>query len=167
MRAEAVLVHAAARTPMSAKSLQSCPTLCDPMECSPPGKNTGVGCRALLQGISLPTQGLNLRPLGLLHWQVGSSPPVQPGKPQDSCSIMKINSTPVPQTLSGHLLCSKHSLQPGVDKIHSWSCRARQTYVCGQASSKVCGLWDFPGGPGASTLCFHCRGHGFDLRWGN
>ena len=38
---------------------QSCPTLCGPMDCSPPvsspwdspGKNTGVGCHALLQGI--------------------------------------------------------------------------------------------------------------------
>ena len=45
---------------------QSCPTLCDPMT-SPsgssvhgnsPGKNTGMGCHALLQGIFL-TQGLN------------------------------------------------------------------------------------------------------------
>ena len=43
-----------------AKSLQLCPTLCNPMDCSPPGssvhgdslsKNTGVGCHALLQGI--------------------------------------------------------------------------------------------------------------------
>ena len=34
-----------------------------------PGKNTGVGCHALLQGIFL-TQGLNL--LCLLHWQVDS-----------------------------------------------------------------------------------------------
>ena len=51
---------------------QSCPTLCDPMACSPPGssvhgdspgKNTGVGCHALLQGIFL-TQGSNP---GLLH----------------------------------------------------------------------------------------------------
>ena len=33
-----------------------------------PGKNTGVGCHFLLQGI-LPTQELNLR---LLHWQAGS-----------------------------------------------------------------------------------------------
>ena len=40
---------------------QSCPTLCDPMGCRPPrasvhgdspGKNTGVGCQALLQGQS-------------------------------------------------------------------------------------------------------------------
>ena len=46
----------------------SYPTLCDPMDCSPPGssdhgdspgKNTGVGCHALLQGI-FQTQGSNL-----------------------------------------------------------------------------------------------------------
>ena len=46
---------------------QSCPTLCDPMDCSltgssvhgdSPGKNTGVGHYALLQGI-FPTQGSN------------------------------------------------------------------------------------------------------------
>ena len=50
---------------------QSCPTLCDSMDCSPPGfsiwgfpgKNTGVGCHFLLQGI-FPTQGLSP---GLLH----------------------------------------------------------------------------------------------------
>ena len=41
----------------AAKSLQSCPTLCDPIDRSPlaprpwdsPGKNTGVGCHFLLQ----------------------------------------------------------------------------------------------------------------------
>ena len=51
---------------------QSCPTLCNPMDCSlpgssvhgdSPGKNTGVGCHFLLQGI-FPTQGSNP---GLLH----------------------------------------------------------------------------------------------------
>ena len=52
---------------------QSCPTLCDPMDCSSlpsssvhgdsPGKNSEVGCHFLLQGI-FPTQGL--KP-GLLH----------------------------------------------------------------------------------------------------
>ena len=44
---------------MQAKSLQSCPTLCDSMDCNAPGKNTGGGCHALLQGI-LPTQGWNI-----------------------------------------------------------------------------------------------------------
>ena len=53
---------------------QLCPTLCDPMDCSPPGsfvhedspdKNTQVGCHALLQGI-FPIQGSNL---GLPHYR--------------------------------------------------------------------------------------------------
>ena len=52
--------------------VQSCPTLYDPRDCSPPGssnygdspgKNTGVGSHSLLQGI-LPTQESNLH---LLH----------------------------------------------------------------------------------------------------
>ena len=44
---------------MQAKLLQSCPTLGDFMDCSAPGKNTGVGCHVLLQDI-FPTQGLNI-----------------------------------------------------------------------------------------------------------
>ena len=39
-----------------------------------PGKNTGVGCHALLQGI-FPTQELKLSLFCLLHWQMGSLPP--------------------------------------------------------------------------------------------
>ena len=38
-----------------------------------PGKNIGVGCHFLLQGI-FPTQGSNLRLLCLLHWQACSLP---------------------------------------------------------------------------------------------
>ena len=54
---------------------QSCPTLCDPIDCSlpgssvhgdSPGKNIGVGCHALLQGI-FPTQGSN-PDLPLCRW---------------------------------------------------------------------------------------------------
>ena len=72
-----------------AKSRQSCLTLCNPMGYSPPGfsangdspgKNTGMGCHALFQGI-FQTQGLNPRLLCFLHWQVGSLPLVPPGKP--------------------------------------------------------------------------------------
>ena len=46
---------------------------------SSPGKNTGVGCHALLQGI-FPTQGVNLTVLRLLHWQAASLPLVPLGK---------------------------------------------------------------------------------------
>ena len=49
-----------------------------PLSMNSPGKNTGVGCHALLQGI-FPTQGWNL---GLLHWQVDSLLSEPPGKPQ-------------------------------------------------------------------------------------
>ena len=64
---------------------QLCPSLFDPLDCTLPassvhglfpGKNTGVGCRALLQG-SFLTQGSNLP---LLHWQAESLPLVSPGK---------------------------------------------------------------------------------------
>ena len=44
------------------------------------GKNTRVGCHALLQGI-FPTQGLNPCLLCLLHWQADSLPPRQLGNP--------------------------------------------------------------------------------------
>ena len=55
------------------------PTLCDPIDCSPPGfsvhgdsrgKNTVVGYHALLQGV-FPTQGSKLRLLHLLHCNAG------------------------------------------------------------------------------------------------
>ena len=45
-----------------------------------PGKNTGMDCHAILQGIFL-TQRSNPHPLGLLHWQMGSLPLAPPGKP--------------------------------------------------------------------------------------
>ena len=45
-----------------------------------PGKNTGVGCHALLQGI-FPTQGLNPSLSQLLHLQADSLPLAPPGKP--------------------------------------------------------------------------------------
>ena len=65
----------------AAKLLQSCPTLCDPREGSAklprpwdsPGKNTGVGCHFLLQGMFL-SPGANPCLLHLLRWQVGSLP---------------------------------------------------------------------------------------------
>ena len=45
-----------------------------------PGKNTGMGCHALLRGIFL-TQGSNPHLLHLLHWQTGSLSLAPPGKP--------------------------------------------------------------------------------------
>ena len=80
-----------------AKLPQWCPTLYDPMKCSPqgssvlgdsPDKNTGMGCLFLLQGI-LPTQGSNLHLLGRLLWQKGSLLLAPPGKPPASAGDLR------------------------------------------------------------------------------
>ena len=68
---------------------QSCPALCDPMDRRPPGssvhgdspgKNTGVGCHALLQG-NLPNPGIKPRFPTL---QVDSLLSESPGKPMNT-----------------------------------------------------------------------------------
>ena len=73
----------------SVKSLQSCPTLCDPMDCSPPGSSVHEVLQArilewvshvLFQGI-FPHPGIKPTSLRSLHWQVASLPLVPPGKP--------------------------------------------------------------------------------------
>ena len=84
---------------------QSCLTLCDPMDHSPPGssvhgvspgKNTGVGCHALLQRLFL-TQGSNSHLLSLLHWQADSLPPSHLRSP-----------------------CYKHLIRPGLRSQMAW-----------------------------------------------
>ena len=64
---QAVFILFRPRNSKCVSVIQSCLTLCDPMDCSPPGrpypwdspgKNTGVGCHFLLQGI-LPRETIN------------------------------------------------------------------------------------------------------------
>ena len=76
--------------PVHAESLQSCPTLCNPMDCSPPvrllcpwdspGKNTGVGGHSLLQGVfpspgDLPNPGIEPGSPALQAHSLPSEPP--------------------------------------------------------------------------------------------
>ena len=72
---------------------QSCLTFCSPMDYSlpsssvhrdSPGKNTGVGCHALLQGI-FPTQGSNLDLRHCRRILYHLSPKGSPLSPQDPC----------------------------------------------------------------------------------
>ena len=76
-------------TMLCVKSLQSCLTLCDPMDCSPPGSSVHEVLQArirewvshvLFQGI-FPHPGIKPTSLRSLHWQVSSLPLVPPGKP--------------------------------------------------------------------------------------
>ena len=74
---------------MCAKSLQSCLTLCDPMDHNLPGSSVhGILQARILKWIAMPhlqgiflTQGLNLHLFCLLHWSVGSLYQCHPGSP--------------------------------------------------------------------------------------
>ena len=91
------------RVHVCAKSLQPCLTLCNPIDCSPPGssvhgispgKNTGVGCRFLLQGI-FPTQELNLH---FLHWFFTTSTTWEVHSKHRTCSSSSLMGTFCSQT---------------------------------------------------------------------
>ena len=83
---------------MCAQSLQSCPTLYDAMEYNLlvssvhgilPGKNTGVGCHALFQGI-FPTQGSNQYLLCLISCIAGGLFTAKlRGKPRIETQVIK------------------------------------------------------------------------------
>ena len=67
----------------------------------PPGKNIGVGCHDLLQGI-FPTQGWNPGLLNLLHWQADSLPLVPPevkkwSEVAQSCLTLRPNGLQLPR----------------------------------------------------------------------
>ena len=73
-------MHAAA----AAKLFQSCPTLCDPIDSSPPGsprprdspgKNTGVGCHFLLQCMKVKSESEVAQSCPTLHDPMDCSPP--------------------------------------------------------------------------------------------
>ena len=83
-------VHACLVASVASDSLQ--PTESTRLLCqwNFPGRNTGVVCHFLLQGI-FPTQRLNLCLLCLLHWQVDSLPAEPPGRPQSAIAYIKMS----------------------------------------------------------------------------
>ena len=58
--------HAAAAA--AAKSLQSHPTLCDPIDGSPPGSSVGVGCHFLLQCMKVKVKSISSVQLLATPW---------------------------------------------------------------------------------------------------
>ena len=68
----------------AAKSRPLCPTLCDPMNCSLPGKSTGVGCRFLLQRMKVKSESEVTQscPTLLTPWTVAYQPPLSLGFPR-------------------------------------------------------------------------------------
>ena len=84
--------------PVRAKSLHSCPTLCDPMDCSPPGSPVyGILQARILEWVAMSSRGSSRprdRLLHLLHWQTGSLPGTPPGKPWCPLPLTFISSFP-------------------------------------------------------------------------
>ena len=69
---------------------QSCLTLHDPMDCSPPGSSVhGILQARILEWVAMPSsrgsspsKGSNRRLLHLLNWEADSVPLAPPGKPR-------------------------------------------------------------------------------------
>ena len=77
--------------------LQSCLTLCDPMDCSPPGPSVhgdspgknGSGLPGPPPG-DFPNSGSEPASLHPLHWQAGSLPLALSGKPREGIQLNRI-----------------------------------------------------------------------------
>ena len=76
-----------------AKLLQSCPTVCNHLGCSPPGSSVhGILQARVLEwvavsffrGSSLPRDGTQVS-----YWQLGSLPLAPPGKPEETMGVIK------------------------------------------------------------------------------
>ena len=79
---------------------ESCPALCDPMDCNQPGPSVhGLLQARILEWIVISSSRISSRPrdrtphfLRLLHWQAGSLPLAPPGKVKvkvtQSCPIL-------------------------------------------------------------------------------
>ena len=118
----------------------SCLTLCNPMDCSPPGPSVhrilqariiGVGCHVLLQEI-FPSQGSNPHLLCLLHWQVGSLL-VPLGKPISSLFSPLISVTKAPWVFLADI---QYQRWADYVLLHEQSEEGRKKYMTTEANRK-------------------------------
>ena len=83
---------------MCAKSLQSCPILCDPVDCNLPDSSVHEEYWSRLLCPSpgdLPDPGIKPMSLSLLHWQADSLPLVPPGNSKKKGLIRILNLVPL------------------------------------------------------------------------
>ena len=92
-----------------------------------PGKNTGVGCHFLLQGI-FPTQGLNPHLLPLLHWRAGSSPLAPPGKPASDWNTCNRLTCPQKRSVWSQA-CHSWMLSPCPGRLYPTSLKFHLPYM--------------------------------------
>ena len=110
----------------AAKSLQSCPTLCDPRDGSPPGspvpgKNTGVGWHFLLQRMKFKVKVKSLSRVRLLVDPMDpfQAPPSMGFARQEYWSGVPLPSPPLsPATAAAKSLQSCPTLCDPIDRAH-------------------------------------------------
>ena len=97
-----------------ARSLQSCLTLGDPVDCSPPGSSIhGIPQAGILEWVAMPSSSGSSRPRDRTHdsrlprWQAGSLPLAPPGK---KYLLQALGGT---QSMSGQLVSSSSSSKQG------------------------------------------------------
>ena len=98
---------------------KSCPTLCNPVNCSPPSSSVH---RILQEWIAMPSSKASawtrVRLLCFLHWQGGSLPLGPPGKPSSS------NSWSLKESKSNLYVGCPYALKPA----HQEACVPRNLY---------------------------------------
>ena len=145
-----------------AKSLQSCPTLCNPMDHSPAGSSVhGILQARILEWASSPFSRGSSQPRDCTCI---SMPPALAGGLFTTSFTWKAHGHP--ELTSGH--CS--ALQRGSSSIH------QNTDTSSPNQETLTSRWsnpthrsrrhnkymlDFPGNPMVKTLCSQFRGHGF------
>ena len=91
-----------------------------------PGRNTGVGCHALLPG-TFPAQGSHPQLLCLLHWQAGSLPLVPPGEPNSTLhGFISPNHLINPMMLPGYF----HDAHFIEEKLRLWDLQCLNQGMC-------------------------------------
>ena len=97
-------------TAAAAKSRQSCPTLCDPIDGSPPGsppwdspgKNTGVGCHFLLQCMKVKSESEVAQSCPTLRDPMDCSPLLHPWEFPDKSTGVGAIAFSVESSLNGN-----------------------------------------------------------------
>ena len=115
------------------KSLQRCPTLCDPTAYSPSGfSGHGILQARILEWIAMPSSRGSSQPRDwthiscLLHWQMGSLPLAPPGKLNYWARALETRVTTAESTRSSYW--SPGRLEPVLckEKPLQWEARAPQ-----------------------------------------
>ena len=103
----------------AAMSLQSCPTLCDPIDGSPPGspvpgilqaKNTGVGCHFLLQCMKMKSESEVAQPCPTLSDPIDCSLPGSSARGIFQARVLEWGAIAFSRKVASKVLITKHEM---------------------------------------------------------